>query len=65
MNGYLIIIVIWSLICYNVGVWLGVRNEKRKYKQLRKLFSKGHEMDESRTWFWDDDIIKALRSEYM
>jgi len=29
-------------------------------ERLRELFSKGQEMDESRTWFWDDDIVTAL-----
>jgi len=32
-----------------------------KNERLRELFRAGHEMDEGRTWFWDDDIVKALR----
>lgn len=33
---------------------------------LDKLFlfiSDGHEMDESRTWFWDDDIVAILKAD--
>jgi len=32
-------------------------------KRLRELFPKGQVMDESRTWFWDDDIVTALGDE--
>ena len=39
---------------------LELRERVRRYEEL---FSKGQEMDESRTWFWDDDILTATRGE--
>ena len=59
-NVYPFIIAIWSLICYGIGMWLG---KKSAEKRFHKLLGKYHELDESRTWFWDDDIVKALGGE--
>jgi len=40
---------------------LKIRQLETKNERLRDLFRAGHEMDEGRTWFWDDDIVKVLR----
>jgi len=45
------------------GMELVPEGTQAENERLRDLFRAGHEMDEGRTWFWDDDIVKALGGE--
>jgi len=49
----------------NIMLELVQRNQelKEQVRRYEELFSKGQEMDESRTWFWDDDIVTAIGGE--
>ena len=44
--------------------WLkGVCQLEARNEKLFEFISDGHELDESRTWFWDDDIVAVLRDD--